>query len=61
MQTQYLTNEININTVREQHNNEELKQEYVNEYLGVNKSNGIQHATIKEMIRKESYQIVRLL
>eukprot|EP00795_Rhopilema_esculentum_P000153 gene153-9770_t len=37
----------------------ELEQEEVYKYLGVNEGHGIQHATMKEKIRKECYRRVR--
>ena len=39
----------------------ELEQEEVYKYLGVNESNGIQHVTMKEKIRKECYRRVRAI
>ena len=39
----------------------ELGQEEFYKYLGVNEGNGIQHATMKEKIRKECYRRVRAI
>ena len=39
----------------------DLEREEVYKYLGVDESNGIQHAAIKEKIRKECYRIVRAI
>ena len=39
----------------------ELEQEEVYKYLGINESNGIKHATMKEKIRKECYRRVRAI
>ena len=39
----------------------EFEQEEVYKYLGVNESNGIQHATMKEKIRKECYRRVQTI
>ena len=39
----------------------ELEHEEVYKYLGVNESNGIQHVTMKEKIRKECYRRVRAI
>ena len=36
----------------------DLVQEEVYKYFGVDESNGIQHATVKEKVRKECYQRV---
>ena len=40
---------------------QELEQEGTYKYLGINEGDGIQHATIKEKIRKEYYRRVRLI
>ena len=40
---------------------QELEQEGAYKYLGINEGNGIQHATMKEKIRKEYYRRVRLV
>ena len=55
------TIKTNTSKNREQHNNKQLKEEGVYNYLGVNESNRIQHATMKEKIRKECYQRVRAI
>ena len=39
----------------------ELDQEEAYKYLGINKGDGIQHATMKEKVRKEYYRRVRLV
>ena len=39
----------------------ELDQEGVYKYLGINEGDGIQHAAIKEKVRKEYYRRVRLV
>ena len=39
----------------------ELEQEELYKYLGANESNGIQHVTMKEKIRKEYYRRVRAI
>ena len=39
----------------------ELEQEGTYKYLGINEGDGIQHATMKEQIRKEYYRRVRLV
>ena len=39
----------------------ELEQEGAYKYLGINEGDGIQHATMKEQIRKEYYRRVRLV
>ena len=39
----------------------ELQQEDSYKYLGINEAEGIQHATMKEKIRKEYYRRVRLI
>ena len=41
--------------------NFKLEQEKTYNYLGVNEGNGIQHAAMKEKIRKEYYRRVRLI
>ena len=38
-----------------------LEQEEVHKYLGVDESNGIEHAAMKEKIRKECYRKVRAI
>ena len=39
----------------------ELQQEDSYKYLGINEAEGIQHAKMKEKIRREYYRIVRLI
>ena len=39
----------------------DLEQEEVYKYLGIDESNGIQHAVMKEKIRKECYRRVQAI